>query len=62
MCASTVYLLSTTVAEVEVLLWTVLLRLLLIPEYDPASATLARSLAHLAAKRATSEAGCKTTF
>ncbi|XP_054283514.1 maestro heat-like repeat-containing protein family member 1 [Macrosteles quadrilineatus] len=51
MCSSTVYLLSTTVAEVESLLWSVLLRLLLIPEYDPACATMARSLAHLAVKR-----------
>lgn len=50
MCASTVYLLSSTVAEVEPLLWSVLLRLLLILEYDPACATIARCLAHLAAK------------
>ncbi|XP_046676920.1 maestro heat-like repeat-containing protein family member 1 isoform X2 [Homalodisca vitripennis] len=51
MCSSTVYLLSSTVAEVETLLWSVLLRLLLLPEYDPACATIARSLAHLASKR-----------
>uniref|UniRef100_A0A1B6KA60 Maestro heat-like repeat-containing protein family member 1 n=1 Tax=Graphocephala atropunctata TaxID=36148 RepID=A0A1B6KA60_9HEMI len=51
MCSSTVYLLSTTVAEVETLLWSVLLRLLLLPDYDPACATIARSLAHLASKR-----------
>lgn len=51
MCSSTVYLLSSTVEGVEPLLWSVLLRLLIAPEYDPACATIARSLALLASKR-----------
>uniref|UniRef100_A0A1B6DAP1 Maestro heat-like repeat-containing protein family member 1 n=1 Tax=Clastoptera arizonana TaxID=38151 RepID=A0A1B6DAP1_9HEMI len=59
MCSSTVYLLSSTVEGVEPLLWSVLLRLLLISEYDAACATVARSLAHLAAKRNENKAEIK---
>ncbi|XP_039279255.1 maestro heat-like repeat-containing protein family member 1 isoform X2 [Nilaparvata lugens] len=50
MCASTVFLLCSTVAGVERLMWSVLQRLLLLPEYEPACTTVAKSLAHLAAK------------
>lgn len=50
MCSSTVFLLCSTVPAVDNLLWTVLLRLLIVPEYDSACATIARSLAHLASK------------
>ncbi|RZF41045.1 hypothetical protein LSTR_LSTR002677 [Laodelphax striatellus] len=50
MCASTVFLLSSTVAPVEPLMWLVLQRLLLSPDHEPASTTIAKSLAHLASK------------
>lgn len=50
MCDKSVYLLSSTVVEVENLMWAVLQRLLLIPEYDAACFTIARSLAHLSSK------------
>ncbi|XP_063232625.1 maestro heat-like repeat-containing protein family member 1 isoform X2 [Bacillus rossius redtenbacheri] len=50
-CGNTLYLLATTVPQVEGLMWHLLLSFLLEPQYIAASPVLARCLAHLATKR-----------
>ena len=50
-CANTLYLLATTVPQVENTLWPILLHCLLTSQYTPASSHIARCLVHLATKR-----------
>ncbi|KAJ4431384.1 hypothetical protein ANN_19981 [Periplaneta americana] len=50
-CANTLYLLATTVPQVENTLWPILLHCLLTSQYTPACSHIARCLAHLATKR-----------
>nr|CAD7202277.1 unnamed protein product [Timema douglasi] len=50
-CCNTLYLLATTVPQVEDLLWTLLLRLLPVAQYTPATGVITRCLTHLAAKK-----------
>ncbi|GLG92482.1 Uncharacterized protein GBIM_00172 [Gryllus bimaculatus] len=53
-CASTLFLLASTVPAVEQILWPLLLHCLLQPKYTVAAGDLARCLAHLATHRAES--------
>nr|CAD7601307.1 unnamed protein product [Timema genevievae] len=50
-CCNTLYLLATTVPQVEDLLWTLLLKLLPVAQYTPATGIITRCLTHLAAKK-----------
>nr|CAD7453186.1 unnamed protein product [Timema tahoe] len=50
-CCNTLYLLATTVPQVEDLLWTLLLQLLPVAQYTPATGIITRCLTHLAAKK-----------
>ncbi|XP_075211694.1 maestro heat like repeat family protein c11.1 isoform X2 [Lycorma delicatula] len=50
MCINLVHLLSSTVVEAQYLMWAVLQRLILLPDYDAACPTIAKSLALLASK------------
>jgi len=50
-CANTLYLLATTVPQVENTLWPILLHCLLTSQYTPACSHIARCLVHLATKR-----------
>ncbi|XP_046989834.1 maestro heat-like repeat-containing protein family member 1 isoform X1 [Schistocerca americana] len=49
-CASTLYLLTTTVSEVEGTLWPLLMKCYLLSEYTTACTPIARCLAHLSSK------------
>lgn len=50
-CANTLYLLATTVPQIENTLWPVLLHCLLTSPYTPACSHIARCLVYLATKR-----------
>ncbi|KAG5897176.1 hypothetical protein JTB14_022538 [Gonioctena quinquepunctata] len=58
---NTLYMLSTSVAELEIILWELLLRCFLNPAYDDAIVIILRCLTHLASKKDETES-CETAF
>nr|XP_023029049.1 maestro heat-like repeat-containing protein family member 1 [Leptinotarsa decemlineata] len=58
---NTLYMLSTSVAELEVILWDLLLKCFLSPAYDDAIVIILRCLTHLASKKEKVES-CETAF